>query len=349
MQRRNKKSSSDRRHRKKYRGRRNMVTLFIIAAVCLTLGIAAVQKLRQQEAMKITANNAHDMGNSYREIEYRGKKYRYNFLVTSVLFAGLDTEEELRESRQYGNKPRTDSVYLAIFDKQNKKLSMLALSRDTMTNIRRYSLNGNDNGMSVSHLGYAYSYGDGGNVSCRNLCEAVSEMLGGIPVLDYVIAGQKAVPFLNGLMGNISLTVPNEDLQDIYPELVKGKEVTLTEENVITFLRYRDTEKPFSNEGRMERQKAYIRAYIKTVKDTSVDKAEKIWTSLEEERNHYFQTSITRNKYLNMIDLLQMTELTDDSFYTLEGEHREGELHDEFYPDKEALQELILKLFYEEV
>lgn len=326
-----------------------MISLLIIAAVCLFLGIAAVQKLRRQEAMNITANNAHDVGNSYREIEYQGKKYRYNFLVISVLFAGLDTEEELRESRQYGNKPRTDSIYLAVFDKQNKRLSVLTISRDTMTDIRRYSLNGNDNGMSISHLGYAYSYGNGGKISCLNLCEAVSEMLGGIPVLDYVIAGQKAVPVLNALMGDISLTVPNADLQEVAPELAEGKEVTLTEENVMTFLRYRDTEKPFSNEGRMERQKTYIEAYIEAAKKVGSDEAEEIWKALEEEKNRYFQTSITRNKYLNMIDLLQMTEFTDDSFYTLEGENREGELHDEFYPDQEALQKLILKLFYEEV
>ena len=353
MQKRNSRKGSRHHHRhhrrKKLISRRTAATAAVLLCVCAILGIAVVREQKKQESMKITANNAHDVGNSYREVEYNGKKYRYNYLVTSVLFAGLDTEDELAETKRYSNKSRADSIYLVVMDKQNKKMSVLCLSRDTMTDVRRYSMNGNDQGMAVTHLGYAYSYGDGGSVSCGNLCEAVSKMLGDVPILNYVVASQKAVPYFNDLVGGVSLTVPNADLQDLYPDLSEGMRVTLNEDNVMTFLRYRDTEKLFSNEGRMERQKTYIESYIQKVKGISTGELEDIWTSLEEDMDSYVQTNITRNKYLDMVDLLQIAEMTEDSFLTLDGENRAGEVHDEFYPDPEALQEMILTLFYEEM
>ena len=56
--------------------------------------------------------------------------------------------------------------------------------------IRRYSRSGSDMGTYVSHLGYAYSYGDGGEVSCEDLREAVSNLLGGIPVNEYAVTNR---------------------------------------------------------------------------------------------------------------------------------------------------------------
>ena len=63
----------------------------------------------------------------------------------------------------------------------------------------------------------------------------------------------------------------------------------------------------------------------------------------------YIQTSITRNQYLELIKILRKAEFTQDSFITLQGTDQEGELHDEFYVDEEALMETVIGLFYEKV
>lgn len=63
----------------------------------------------------------------------------------------------------------------------------------------------------------------------------------------------------------------------------------------------------------------------------------------------WMQTDITKNKYLSLADAFSNTNLTPDSYYILEGEDQLGELHDEFYYDEDALQELIIKLFYREI
>lgn len=67
-------------------------------------------------------------------------------------------------------------------DEKKKKMSIVSINRDTMTQIRRYSMSGNDQGLYTTHLGYAYTYGDGGDVSCESLCEAVSLLFGEITV-----------------------------------------------------------------------------------------------------------------------------------------------------------------------
>ena len=46
--------------------------------------------------------------------------------------------------------------------------------------------------------------------------------------------------------------------------------------------------------------------------------------------------------------LLSYSYDSNSDFYTLQGENKTGELHDEFEVDQEALQQLVVELFYEE-
>ena len=323
------------------------VTAGICVAAAAILGAMAWQNQRQQEALQIKAGNSHDVGNSFREITYKGKKYRYNTLTKAILYAGIDEEGVLKSSKQYGNKGRADTIAVVVFDKQSRKISILSINRDTMTQIRRYSLNGNDNGLYTSHIGYAYSYGDGGKASCENLREAVSLLLGGIPIADYVITSQASMPYINDLVGGITLTVPNDDLEARYPDMAEGSTITLDDSNIEAYLRYRDTDEEFSNEGRLQRQKAYATAYIDKLKNMSTGDLEDKWAKLNDMED-YLQTSITRNKYLDLVSLIQDLDFSDENYDQLEGQDQQGELHDEFIPDEDALQEEIIKLFYEE-
>lgn len=322
------------------------------AAVCLfgaaVLACLFYQAQKRQQEMQIRASNTYDPGSGYRDILYEGAHYRYNSLITTVLYAGVDGTGKMEQTLQYGNKDRADVISLVIMDKKHKKMTILPISRDTMTKVRRYSLNGNDNGMYTTHLGYAYSYGDGGKASCENLCEAVSQLLGGIPVRNYVVTNQDSMPCLNDLVGGITLTVPNNDLEEQYPEFSEGAEVTLDAGNIRGFLQYRNTGEAFSNEGRMERQKAYATAYIEKVRLMDRSELTNVWESLEDMED-YLQTSITRNQYLDLAELLSETEFSEESFASIEGEDQMGELHDEFYPDEEALEKLVIGLFYDKV
>ncbi|MDO5807833.1 MAG: LCP family protein [Lachnospiraceae bacterium] len=331
------------RHNKKFAAAAALLCIVVLSAG----GFFLLHSQKEQSRLHVTAGNSVDMKGGYRTITWKDKDYQYNSLITTILYAGLDSTDPLKASETYSNKARADSVSVVILDKKKKKMSILALNRDTMTEIRRYTRTGEDMGTYVSHLGYAYSYGDGGEVSCEDLKEAVEKLLG-ISIDEYAVTNQSSITSINDLVGGVTVTVPNDDLAAMYPELKKGAVVTLDDSNVKDFLQHRDTAADFSNEGRIERQQAYVTAYVDLLKDRLASEPDQLWQEIGQ-MNDYLQTSITKNKYLSLARLLEKVSFTDADYYRPTGKDSAGELHDEFYVDEDALQQLVIDLFYEEV
>ena len=331
------------RHNKKFAAAAALLCIVVLSAG----GFFLLHSQKEQSRLHVTAGNSVDMKGGYRTITWKDKEYQYNSLITTILYAGLDSTDPLKASETYSNKARADSVSVVILDKKKKKMSILALNRDTMTEIRRYTRTGEDMGTYVSHLGYAYSYGDGGEVSCEDLKEAVEKLLG-ISIDEYAVTNQSSITSINDLVGGVTVTVPNDDLAAMYPELKKGAVVTLDDSNVKDFLQHRDTAADFSNEGRIERQQAYVTAYVDLLKDRLASEPDQLWQEIGQ-MNDYLQTSITKNKYLSLARLLEKVSFTDADYYRPTGKDSTGELHDEFYVDEDALQQLVIDLFYEEV
>lgn len=331
------------RHNKKFAAAAALLCIVVLSAG----GFFLLHSQKEQSRLHVTAGNSVDMKGGYRTITWKDKEYQYNSLITTVLYAGLDSTDPLKASETYSNKARADSVSVVILDKKKKKMSILALNRDTMTEIRRYTRTGEDMGTYVSHLGYAYSYGDGGEVSCEDLKEAVENLLG-ISIDEYAVTNQSSITSINDLVGGVTVTVPNDDLAGMYPELKKGAVVTLDASNVKDFLQHRDTTADFSNEGRIERQQAYVTAYVDLLKNRLASEPDQLWQEIGQ-MNDYLQTSITKNKYLSLARLLEKVSFTDADYYRPTGKDSAGELHDEFYVDEDALKQLVIDLFYEEV
>ena len=342
-----------RHHHRKSRQQRKqqkMLILGLVAAMVL-VGLAAavvVNKLKEQKNYHVTGANSVDVGAGYRYTEYNGKKYQYNNRVTTLLYAGLDSFDELKQTATYGDKARADSIMLIVLDEASKKMSVVAINRDTMTEVHRFSRNGGDLGTYVTHLGYAYANGDGGTASCENLKTAVSTLFNNLPIDGYMVSNQTSIVMINDLVGGVTVTVPNNDLATQYPELTEGNIVTLDESNVRAYVQQRDTAVDFSNEGRIERQKSFVLSFMDEFGTLVKENSTQVWDELEE-CSDWMQTDITKNRYLSLADAFSQTNLAPDSYYILEGEDQLGEFHDEFYYDEDALQELIIKLFYREV
>lgn len=343
----------NRHHHRKSRHQRKKQKMLILglAAAVIFVGLAAtvvVNKLKEQKNYHVTGINSVDVGAGYRYTEYNGKKYQYNNRVTTLLYAGLDSFDELKQTATYGDKARADSIMLIVLDEVSKKMSVVAINRDTMTEVHRFSRKGDDLGVYVTHLGYAYTNGDGGEASCENLKTAVSTLFNNLPIDGYMVSNQTSIVMINDLVGGVTVTVPNDDLAAKYPELTTGNVVTLDESNVRAYVQQRDTAVDFSNEGRIERQKSFVLSFMDEFGSMVKEDASSVWDSLEA-CSDWMQTDITKNKYLSLADAFSQTNLAPDSYYILEGEDQLGELHDEFYYDEDALQELIIKLFYREI
>lgn len=276
------------RHNKKFAAAAALLCIVVLSAG----GFFFLHSQKEQSRLHVTAGNSVDMKGGYRTITWKGKEYQYNSLITTILYAELDSTDPLKASETYGNKARADSVSVVILDKKKKKMSILALNRDTMTEIRRYTRTGEDMGTCVSHLGYAYSYGDGGEVSCENLKEAVEKLLG-ISIDEYAVTNQSSITSINDLVGGVT-------------------------------------------------------AYVDLLKDRLASEPDQLWQEIGQ-MNDYLQTSITKNKCLSLARLLEKVSFTDADYYRPTGKDSAGELHDEFYVDEDALQQLVIDLFYEEV
>ena len=316
----------------------------LIALVIVVAGAAwMITSVSRQQAMRVTAASQFNIGSGYRDITYQGKSYRYNSRITSILYAGVDSDEPLTRLGKFTMAPRADSISLVVLDEFHHRMTVIALNRDTMTPIRKYTLDGFDRGMIRDHLGYAYTYGDGGEISCRNVCEAVSELLYGIPVNEYVVTNRASLETMAEIVGDVTVTVPNDDLAD--EGFSAGTQAVIDASNIEAFVRSRDTARDLSNVGRMARQQAYINGAVEQIRNLVFDDPSGAWRRMEAAED-FMQTNITRSRYLDLARVLKNTTYDERDYFTPEGEQRVAEDHDRFYPDEEALLAKVIEIFY---
>lgn len=277
----------------------------------------------------------------YKHITSDGVDYTFNSRLDTLLYIGVDsTEGTLEEANG-----QADTIILFVMNKDTKQLTAINFSRDTMTEVQSYDAQGNLAGTLIQHLGYAYTFGNGGQDSCKNVIWSVSNLLHGIPIEEYCATDVQSIVKINDLVGEITVTVPNDDLAEKYPEMTAGSQVVLNADNVEDFVRYRDIQVDFSNNGRRERQKAYIDAYLPKLKNALSDDLDGLWTRFTDIESDTV-TSITRKKYLDIANTFGTMDLNNIVFYTPAGQDQQGQSHDEFYIDEEEFMKKILEIFY---
>ena len=192
--------------------------LIPITLISVVLLVGAGLFLRGQIAgmagSRVTAAKQMNVGSGYRNITYKGKEYRYNSRITSVLYVGVDSEGELKTKDHFGAGANADSISLVVMDEFHRKMTIIAINRNTICKIHRYGRFGHDFGEFVDQLCLSYAYGDNGPMSCWNLCNSVSQIMYGIPINEYVITNRSSLPEIMRVLGNITVTVPNNDLAD---------------------------------------------------------------------------------------------------------------------------------------
>jgi len=135
----------------------------------------------------------------------------------------------------------------------------------------------------------------------------------------------------------------------VYPEqnivLTKDEKVTLTGEQAYVYLRGRDTDEFDSSTLRLRRQEQYITAYLEKV-EKMISSSSSQLTSIYDELSPYIVTNI---EVVTLLEEITSYEYSSDRMYTVPGETVMGEKFEEFHVDEDALYELIIDVFYEEV
>ena len=281
-------------------------------------------------------------------IWYNGKAYRYNHDLVTMLVMGIDQESDTIEEKDdvSGESGQADTIFLMVMDKSKDEIKMISISRDTMTQIKTFDYKGNYLGKSKNHLGLAYSFGDGKVTSCQYMVDAVSNLFYGMPINGYVALNMNAVAMINDAVGGVTMTVP-EDMTQVDPSFAEGATVTLTGDQALKFTRYRDTEKDFSNNSRMERQKQYLVNFMgQAVKAMKSDMG--LPVSLYQSLTDDMVTNLSLDRSVYLATEAMDMHFTADGIVSLKAKSKKGSVYDEVYVDDDALYDLIIQTFYTE-
>jgi LCP family protein required for cell wall assembly len=258
---------------------------------------------------------------------------------------GIDVDGPVTKAADSVSGGQSDAMFLLVCDGSNNKMSIIAINRNTMTDIEVYDEEGNLRGTYNLQICLQHAYGDGMRLSCIRSVDAVSHLFYDIPISGYVSMNLDGIPILNDSVGGVTLEVM-QDLKNtsMGVNLHKGETVTLNGDEAYVYLRSRDTDVFASANDRLERQEQYLGAFCKKAKLTisDSDAATDIYDSLED----YLVTSVDFTK---LVDELMQYELDDSDIYSIKGETVQGKTFEEFHVDDEALYEMILNIFYNEV
>ncbi len=280
-------------------------------------------------------------------VTYDGVDYAYRGDYINILCIGVDKEGGMDGPDDSGNsRGQSDAIFLVSLDTVEKKIRVISVPRDTMVTLQCYDLNGEPSGSQEGQLALQYAYGDGLLQSAQLVTDRVWELLGAIPIHGFAALNLDCIVPINDAVGGVDVTM-DQDYTMLDPAFVEGATVHLEGERVVHFVRTRDTEIPESAYTRLARQKQYLTAFAEQAK-RAVKKDMTIPAKLLEELNSYIQMSMNAAQVTYLATEALGYDFSMDDMYVLTGEIKNETGLEEFYPDRDALLQLELALFYEE-
>ena len=325
--------------------RKRIAAVLVICGVLAVVAVfaAGIWKQQRKAHMETDSASVSSEENTSESITYKGKTYVYNDHLSNYLFMGIDTKGDM-ETAESGNAGQADAIFLTSMDRVTKEMQVISIPRDTMTEIEMFSVSRKSLGLMENHINLQYAQGDGKTESCELMKTAVSKLLGGIPVHGYCSVNMDGIPVMTEAAGNVQVVIPDNSLEEVNPEFTEGAEVTLTKDNVEQFVRYRNTGREQSALVRQDRQKIFIEAYMKKAQEQYAKDASFV-TGLYESMKPYMVTNIGNDLFVKLLSAAQEGK---SSVHTLPGKGAQGEYFDEYRVDEEALQEMIISVFYRE-
>lgn len=341
---------------KLYRGKGSNAPRLELSALTETIDVSQAGNTQNKNANGDTNNEASETGektstDSYTwqegDIRYQGSIYRYNEDMLTFLFLGIDKNSEVKTVQQGIKGGQSDAIFLLVLNPHTKTASVIGIPRDTMTEIDVYNENGDYKGVGTAQIALQHGYGDGGKISCERSEAAVSNLFYGLNINGYCAINMAAIPSINDAVGGVDVTAL-ETMSFSQGKFVEGETVHLKGKQAYYYLHDRDITSEGSAGRRLERQKQYLTEYVsaaKAVMKKDITFPVKLFGTLSK----YMVTDVTVDEVSYLAGQALDYTFDEESFYSLQGEVKQGEKYEEFYADETALYELILQVFYEKV
>ena len=284
------------------------------------------------------------------QIRYNGKTYQYKDNLMNILCLGIDSRDGIAKEKTPGKAGQADCVILAVLDDEAKTIQLINISRDSMVPVHVYATDGSFVEDRTEQLALQYAYGNGRDWSCQLMEQAVSDLFYGLPIHGYCALSMNSIASLNDTVGGVTVTVP-EELAELKPKLfTAGETITLKGNRANEFVRARAVNSPdvASNNKRIARQKAYAVAFVNQLKQ-GMKEDMTLPVKLYQTAEKQMVTSLSLDQAVYLCTEYMNCAFDTDNIYTIDGAVTMGEKYAEFNVDDDALYQLILDMFYEEV
>lgn len=280
-------------------------------------------------------------------VKYNGSIYAYNEDIRTFLFMGIDKKSDVKEVEEGTKGGQADALFLAVMNPHDKTLKIVGINRNTMADVDIY----NDSGAYVTtqkaQIAVQHGFGNGVEESCEYQKKAVSRLFYGLPIHGYAAINMSAIPTINDTVGGVDVTVL-DDLTKYDSSLKKDAKVHLMGEAAFWYVKVRDVNVFGSADMRLARQKQYLNAYVQAAR-SAAKKDITVALDLYQAVVPQMVTDISADEVAYLAPILVDYSFDENSFYMMQGETVMGDEFEEFYPDEDALYEMILNIFYEPV
>ena len=281
-------------------------------------------------------------------IMYEDSVYEYNDEIKTFLIIGIDKEDEAEEDVPSGTSGgQADFLFLTVINPVRKRVDLIGINRNTMTDIDIYDEQGNYETTVRAQIAVQHGFGDGGKRSCEYQVKAVSGLMCDLPVHGYVSVNMSAIGLINDAVGGVTIT-PGSDFSSGDHFFQAGVPVELDAESAYVYVRNRDVTTMSGADDRLIRQKEYMGAFLTAMR-------QKVKTDPTVVINLFMALKDQMVTDLSIKDISALAtrasgySFGEDSFHILEGETVMGDEFLEFYPDEDALYRLLIDVFYEKV
>lgn len=283
-------------------------------------------------------------------IRYDGKTYAYNTNLLTFLVLGIDSMDEVHEAEDGLSGGQSDAMFFLVLDPDNKDIKIIAINRNTMTDIDVYNEEGVYVGTGEAQICLQHGFGDGLEESCVRTVKTVKNLFHELPINGYISINMGAIPTVNDTVGGVTLKVKYDlPAYGQYRSLRKGDTVTLSGDDAYWYTQHRDINDDFSANERLERQLQYLIEFIPSLQERVKEDPKSI-ASVYNALSPYMVTDIGLNEAVYLGNEAAQYSFDSANIYQMKGESIIGRSgFEEFIYDEDGLYDLIIDVFYTEV
>ena len=291
-------------------------------------------------------------------ISYNGKVYEYCKDNLNFLLLGIDCGGELSSITDLSNweAGQADAIFIVSINQSKSTISIIGIPRNAMVNLNIYDESEQISQNLYNQICLQYGYAGGGELGLEEMKRAVSELMYGLPIHGACAVSYDAIKVVTDKLGGIEVTVP-DDMTEYVPDFTVGSVHTLTSDNIIWYLQYRNVAEIGSPTVRLMRQKEFLKTAAVQVL-SRIKQNPFFVKDIYEAVVPYMNTDISLNEAVYTASNAAKCTLNEQAFYQLSGEdtaveyindNGDEDFFDDLYIDKEDLKRIMVEVFYQEV